>query len=65
MLINIPSQRQVCSNSGRGRVRGREKNKKGKRTEGLIEQVNTLRQVVPLLTEEEQAILHLDYALCK
>lgn len=44
---------------------GKGKNKKRKRTEGLIVQVNTPRQVVPLLTEEEQAILHLDYALCK
>lgn len=59
MLINIPSQRQVCYNSVRGRVREREKKgkKEGKRIEGLMEQVNTPRQVVPLLKEEEQTIL--------
>lgn len=42
MLINIPSQRQVCYSSVRERVRerGGKKGKEGKRLEGPIEQVS-------------------------
>lgn len=43
---------------GKGQEKGkRKKQKEGKRIEGLIERVNTPRQVVPLLTKEEQTIL--------
>lgn len=47
---------QLSERKGQGK--GKKKGKKeGKRIEGLIEQVNTPRQVVPLLKEEEQTIL--------
>lgn len=49
---------QLSERKGQGRGVGT-----GKRMEGLIEQVNTPGQMVPLSMEEEQAILHLEELL--
>lgn len=59
MLINIPSQRQVCYNPVRGRVRGKKKKVKGREKNFRPHRTSqyTPRQVVPLLLEEEQTIL--------
>lgn len=48
---------QLSERKGQGKGKKKKKEKEGKRLEGLIEQVNTPRQMVPLLVEEEQTIL--------